>query len=274
MKHKTITLALLGAVLAGTVLGAHHALASDHDDGIADLKLPNTNLTDLYVFTEKTADTVAGSANKLVAILNCNPRSLPQQQYYFSTKAKYKIHFSYVGTNPNTNGTKVTADDNAPTGGDDFVLTYQFGTPDTATGKQPVTVTTERGGAVLFSRTTDATGNTLMSTPIGTTPMAAANGGIYTVTGDATNDLTVYAGTRQDPFFFDVEQFFKVRSQANKNRLNPGAAYVGFRNAATSRDFTEGYNVLSIATTIPIALIRGATTNNIFDSWETVEVFN
>src|SRR5687768_18556166 len=117
---------LFRAVLA-TMLVAGAAWASDHDDGEVSTKGRNRNLTDLYVFKEsnQTGDRTSHAGN-LIMIMNTNPRSLARQQYYFSTTARYEFHV-----------TKVTDKHARPTGQDDMVLRFTFGSPD-ANGQQPI----------------------------------------------------------------------------------------------------------------------------------------
>ncbi|WP_199332752.1 DUF4331 family protein [Nostoc sp. FACHB-190] len=81
--------------------------------------------------------------------------------------------------------------------------------------------------------------------------------------------VTVFAGLREDPFFFDVEQFFRVRAGA----LGIGPA-VGFRPADQAIDFAKGYNVNSIVVRIPRSLIAGNTNATVFDVWQTISFKN
>ncbi|MGH2406092.1 MAG: DUF4331 family protein, partial [bacterium] len=68
---------------------------------------------------------------------------------------------------------------------------------------------------------------------------------------------------REDPFFFDVEQFFRVRAGA----LGIGPA-AGFRSPGL--DFTAGYNVNAIVVGVPLAFLQGTTPATTFDLWETI----
>jgi hypothetical protein len=257
VKKLMLTYALVAsAVLAGTAIGGHRALASDHDDGQSDVKTQSTNLTDLYVFREVDQD-AAATAGNMVMVMNCNPRSLPQTQYYFNTNARYEFHVTAAGT-----GTA------APTGQDDTTLRYEFGAPDATTNIQPVTLTMlQSSGATVIDTKT-----------FSTTPFTA--GAMPTALTVATMPVKAFAGTRQDTFFFDVEQFFKVRKAAEQRYLGVATPAVGFNptvaSAATAAatDFTAGYNVLTIAASVPMALLRPAndTTSTVFDVWETISV--
>ena len=226
---------LLGLIAAAGT--ATFVQASDHDDGETELKGRNLNLTDLFVFREGDQNASA-SPDNLVFIMNTNPRSLPQQQYYFSTKARYEFMVS-----------RVADKDASPTGMPDVTLQFTFAAPD-AQGQQPYTMTVIEDG-----KTSTVTGQT---TAVGKEPM---------VTSGAVGDsmVKVFAGLREDPFYFDVEQFFRVRAGA----LGIGPA-VGFRDPNTAIDFATGYNVNAIAVQIPTALLKGSTEATTFDVWETI----
>ncbi|MGB3768607.1 MAG: DUF4331 domain-containing protein [Phormidesmis sp.] len=234
---KTLSLGglLIGlAAIAGT---ATYVTASDHDDGETEIKGRNLNLTDLYVFREADQNPSA-SADNLVFIMNTNPRSVARQQYYFSTKARYEFMVSRVSDN-----------DATPTGVADVTLRFEFQAPD-GNNQQPYTMTVIENG-----NSTTATGTT---TAIGDDPVvdSADVGGSM---------VKIFAGLREDPFFFDVEQFFRVRAGA----LNIGPK-VGFRDPAQAVDFAAGYNVNAIAVQVPTALLQGSTEATTFDVWQTI----
>ncbi|HEV8352950.1 MAG TPA: DUF4331 domain-containing protein [bacterium] len=234
-------LTVLAVALVLTMLaGARLLVASDHDDGEMDLKGRALNLTDLYAFREKDQNAGA-SESDLVLIMNVNPRSLPRQQYYFSTNAQYDFRV-----------TRAAGNDAAVTGRTDVLLRFEFGAP-SKDGSQRIKVTATRDGT---TSTADESG--LRTTPLGVAPIinrVAVGGGA----------LSVFAGLREDPFFFDVEQYFKVRAGA----AGMGPA-VGFRNPGY--DFTAGYNVLSIAVRVPRAWLAGRTGATTFDVWTTISV--
>ncbi len=183
--------------------------------------------------------------------MNSSPRSLPEQQYYFSQDASYQFHLSRVtAENKNT----------APTGANDIVLSFTFG-KENAKGQQPITVTANRNGEVL-STTTAEDGTPLLTTDIQSGMAGMLN--IYTASlGGQT--FKIFAGMREDPFFFDVQQFFKVRAGAEG--LGPK---VGFNPPGQAQDFTENYNVNSIVVSMPIQFLQTGAAEPIFDVWETV----
>ncbi|NEP15829.1 MAG: DUF4331 domain-containing protein [Leptolyngbya sp. SIO4C1] len=237
-------LARLTSVILGTALAlggtAHYLQASDHDDGEVDTKGRNLNLTDLYVFREGDQNPSA-STDDLVLIMNTNPRSVARQQYYFSTNARYEFHISQ------------TSDKDAPaTGQADMTLRFEFDAPNRRQ-EQRMTVTAIRHGETDTARAK-------------TTPLTDGSPNVRHVSLDGER-LSVFAGLREDPFFFDVEQFFRVRAGAAG--LGPA---VGFRSPEQAVDFTTGYNVNTIAVRVPKAFLQGSDDASVFDIWTTVSV--
>jgi hypothetical protein len=133
-----------------------------------------------------------------------------------------------------------------------------------------MTVTAIRNG-IPFSTATTTTGGPIRTTPLGQPDPAEVNNAI-TLDGQ---DLAVFAGLREDPFYFDVDRFFRVRAFAlglgPDPRPTPGSGPL-FRDAATAVDFTAGYNVNSIVVRVPIAFLAGATGATTFDVWATISV--
>lgn len=246
---KWIKMSLMLSLILGSL--APVTYASDHDDGVTDLKSQSTNLTDLYVFREDWQTGRSADESNLVLIMNSSPRSLPEQQYYFSTNASYQFHL-----------TRVAADNKnaSPTGASDIILSMTFGAQN-ADNQQPITLTANRGGEVLTATTADD------GTPLLTTTIQAGMAGnlnIYDVTL-AGQTFKLFAGMREDPFFFDVQQFFKVRAGAAG--LGPK---VGFLPPAQADDFTEDYNVNSVVLSVPIDFLQTEAEEPIFDVWETI----
>lgn len=240
-KNRLLGISLGLALIAG--FGAMSIMASDHDDGEVDTKGRNLNLTDLYVFREKDQNPGAGDGN-LVFIMNTNPRSLARQQYYFSTRARYEF-----------NVTRVTNNDATPTGKPNVVLRFEFGAPN-GYNQQQVKVTAINDGITNTG--------TALTTPLNPNPNTTPTIK-QVILGGKT--LDVFAGLREDPFFFDVEQFFRVRAGARG--IGPA---VGFRPPEKAIDFAKGYNVNAIAVRVPIKFLQGSTSAKTFDVWQTISV--
>ena len=240
--------ALAVALLAGAI-GWVAVRASDHDDGETDRKSRSLNLTDLYVFRENDQDSGAAAGN-LVLIMNTNPRSVARQQYYFSTNARYEFHL-----------TQRVDKFAAVTGADDVTLRFEFDAPD-ASNQQAMTITAIRNGST--QKTTTKVGGG----PILTTPITAAAASNMVDLGGST--MKVFAGLREDPFFFDVEQFFKIR--ADWRAAAPGSGTVVPRDLETAVDFAKGYNVNAIVVSVPVSFLANGTGATTFDVWETISV--
>jgi len=253
---RAILSALMATVLTGA-LGWLGVRASDHDDGENDQKSRALNLTDLYVFREGDQTGVPADNQNLVFAMNVNPRSVARQQYYWSTNARYEFHV-----------TRRAAKTDPVTGADDVLLRFEFGAPDLAK-RQQITVTAIKDGAAFSSDVRADNGMPVTTTPLHEPePLTVAAGDVHPVSlGGST--LTVFSGLREDPFFFDVEQFFRVRAGA----LGSGPA-VGFRPVSTAVDFTAGYNVNSLVVRVPISFLQGPTTATTFDVWETISIPN
>jgi hypothetical protein len=216
-------------------------MASDHDDGEVDTKGRNLNLTDLYAYREQDQNSGVKS-DDLVLTMNSNPRSIARQQYFFSTNARYEFKLSRVGDNNAT-----------PTGKEDVTLRFEFGAPD-GQKRQEIKFTAIKDGQEISAKS------------LQTTPLNSNNSKVneFNVGG---SKLAVFAGLREDPFFFDVEQFFRVRAGA----LGIGPK-VGFRDPGKAIDSFKGFNVNSIAIRVPKKFLQGKTGVNTFDIWETISL--
>jgi hypothetical protein len=268
--NKKLSLAAMAVVLvatAGTLMISRPAAvrASDHDDGETDTKSRNTNLTDVFAFKEEDQATVNENGGAIVAgqnliiAVNLNPRSLPRQQYFFNQSARYTIHIGNTASSL-TN----------PTGLSNVDLQLFFGAPN-ANGEQAITVNEVQQPNNVAAATGVSAGLTQQDNPgIGTPPTSGAGSGInsfsLTNTDGTPANFTVFAGLRQDPFFFDVTQFFRVRA----GLVGAGPA-VAFRGTGNAVDFTKDYNVLSIVLRAPIKFLQQGTTNQTFDVFATIE---
>ncbi len=250
---------ILSTIVVGITLSLSSVLmtkASDHDDGEMEQKGRALNLTDLYVFREDWQDQ-NGSPSNLVLVMNTNPRSLARQQYHFSSQARYEFHLSRVSA----------ADKSArPTGKEDVVMRLEFGAPDSG-NRQPITLTAIRDGKEIKAGAGF------------TTSLADMNLGKVTLNStmlDGSN-ISVFAGLREDPFFFDVERFFRVRGllATGANTLGSAPTQGGanvFRADSAAVDFTAGYNVNSIVLRVPMSFLQTSANEPVFDVWETISI--
>ncbi len=229
----------IAALLVATSL-PKALVASDHDDGEVDTKGRNLNLTDLYAFREKDQNPNARDGD-LILTMNSNPRSIARQQYFFSTNARYEFKLTRVGDKEAT-----------PTGQEDITLRFEFGAPNNRNQQQIKFTVIKDGKEISASnmRTTALNEKTYVN-------QLAANGA----------KIAVFAGLREDPFFFDVEQFFRVRAGA----LGTGPS-VGFRAPDQALDSFKGYNVNSIALRIPQEFLSGKDGAKTYDIWQTISL--
>jgi Domain of unknown function (DUF4331) len=251
------TFALPFVMVAGALVG-YQLGASDHDDGENANKERNLNLTDVYAFREDWQSGAAADAGNLVLVMNSNPRSLPRTQYYFSSEAIYSFNLTRAGTFA-TNGTV------RPTGATDIELRFQFSAPG-ADSIQTMTVTALVDGVETSTTTTTAGAaikTSVLAPAPGTTDTATTN--TVTLNGQS---LKVFAGLRQDTFFFDVEGFFKWRAKA---ATTAAAGVAALADLQSSEDFTRNYNVNSIVVSVPKAFFQKAS-ETMFDVWATVSV--
>lgn len=254
-KWRSLTAAF---VLGGALLYGYQpapVVASDHDDGETNIKSRNLSLTDLYVFREDWQTGVAADADNLILVMNTNPRSLPRQQYFFNTEAVYSFNIG-----------RQSSPDNDVTGRTDLRMDFRFSAP-ADDGHQefsmefvPIVNELPSGQSVSVTG-----GDTTPAAPLIGNPNPEPVVNQFTINGET---VSVFAGLREDPFFFDVQAFFKIR--AALAGAGPAAAFADLDN---SEDFAYEYNVNSIVVRIPISLLQ---TNNetTFDVWETISLPN
>lgn len=248
------TLAMGCALLYGSQTAP--VVASDHDDGETNIKSRNLSLTDLYVFREDWHSGNAADSANLVFVMNTNPRSLPRQHYFFNTEAVYSFHVSPKG---NVND---PAD-----GADRLRFDFRFGAPN-ANNQQSIQMDVVRldASGAFISQATVTDGLTTTAPPLLGQPNPTPVTNSFNIDGSS---IRLFAGLREDPFFFDVEAFFRVRAGA----AGAGPA-VGFAPAADAVDFAQGYNVNSVVLAVPIAFLQQGGTETVFDVWESVSIPN
>jgi hypothetical protein len=244
------TLAMGCALLYGSQTAP--VVASDHDDGETNIKSRNLSLTDLYVFREDWHSGNAADAANLVFVMNTNPRSVPRQHYFFNTEAVYSFHVS----------PKATVD-TAVDGVDTTRFDFRFGAPD-ASNRQSIqmdVVRLDAAGAVV-TQATVTDGLTTTAPPLLGNPNPAPVTNSLTIDGTT---MSLFAGLREDPFFFDVEAFFRVRAAAAG-----GGPAAGFAPAIDAVDFAQGYNVNAVVLSVPISFLQQGGSETVFDVWESV----
>jgi hypothetical protein len=220
----------LAAVLAiAAATGAWQlAEASDHQD-TADVELnPTQDMTDFYAFPTTNG--------RIALVLNSHPFISPSRAASgsFDPNLLYQI--------------KV---DNTGDALEDLVFQITF----TGSGaSQQVQV---RGP--LMPTVRGAMQNVVSPTA------PSVSGAINTVLGSSTG-VQVFAGVRDDPFFIDLEQFFRIIPDRKPERgalsmipETPTAS--GFRPVGQSVDFLRGLNGMAIVIELPIDMLVADPSN-------------
>jgi len=220
LRTKTYLALSVAAILAPLAL-IGTSRASDHADTPDIASNPGTDITDVFMFPSPT------NSNNVVLVMNVHPLIGPGQgpSASFDPNVLYQI--------------KVDNDGDAV---EDKVIQFKFsgtGSAQTVAVSGPVKPT--------------MTGlDSVQQTPFGTT-------GHINETFSPVNSIKVFCGAREDPFFFDLEQFFNILPDratpitgvpvANPN--NPQSTT--WRPAGEAVDFLSngGYNVLSIVVELP-----------------------
>jgi hypothetical protein len=222
------------AVAAGVVLVPGlllvKARGSDHADTPAIAATPGVDLTDVFIFPSPVTP-----AN-VVLVMNVHPLiATGVTSTIFDPSVLYQFKISN-----NINNGKSTAAQPV----ENLVIQAKFtgtGTNQTVQIVGPVAPTMT--GAQSVFQTPDPTTGTINN--------------VFTT----SSGIKVFAGTREDPFFFDLEQFFKILPDravplGGPEPANPDQPQVTTFNApGVATDFLKGYNVLTIVLEMPRTML-------------------
>ena len=231
MKFKTLAfVGLAGVVAPLALLGTSRA--SDHADTPDIADNPGTDITDVHIFPSAT------NPNNVVLTMSLHPL-IPTGQGLATTFDPNVLYQFKI--------------DNTGDGVEDLVIQARF------SGNTPGTQRVSINNAVIPS-TKGSINNQ--------EPMLPTTGAINTVFSP-TAGTTVFAGAREDAFFFDLEQFFNIfpdrATPINKMPVSdPNTPRTTtFRAPGAAKDFLVGYNVLTIAVEVPRKLLlnRGGGTS-------------
>ena len=224
-----------GLVCLGAVaLGfvARSAFSSDHADTPQIAAAPGTDLSDVFLFPSPTDST------KVVLGLCVSPLITPGEGRYFDPNVLYQFKI-----------------DNTGDGVEDLVIQARF----SGSGASQ-TVSIAGPAAPIITGTENKQLSTYSVTGTFNTEFSPATG------------IKVFAGKREDPFFFDLEQFFKIlpdrqtplKADALPAGQDPNAPQsTTFRAPGAAKDFLAGYNVLSIVVELPKSMLRGTANGKI-----------
>ena len=211
---------LLLAATASMGFALRTSLASDHQDTPEVELYPRLDINDVYAFPGANPDRIA-------LVLTTSSPITPAA----STGAGFDPDILYQ--------IKV---DNTGDGVEDIVLQFTF---DGQGASQQVTMR----GPLAPSQT----GRLTSVASAGPTLTGATN----SVIGSA-NGVQLFAGLRDDPFYIDLEQFFKIIPdrapvQGPLSKIGPKPEATAFRDPGI--DFLRGINTLAIAVELPESLL-------------------
>ena len=217
MKKKFLLGGLLSLVLVGGII-----FAADHIDAPAvtgpGSTSPGNDITDVYAF-QSPADN-----SKMVLVINAQGLLSPtaSASATFPSNVMYEFNIDNTGDNV-----------------EDLVIQCLV-----QNGKMrvygPVAVGTP--GTISMVKTNGA------STEVAVTPYSASS----PITATNANGTRIFAGPRDDPFFFDLVRFREVIAGTQTGFRNPGV------------DTFAGTNVMSIVVEVPKSLLGSAATINVW----------
>lgn len=218
MKKKLVYTGLLGILLAGGIL-----YAADHIDAPAVTGAGSTSIgadiTDIYAFQSPTDNT------KMVFVLNSQGLMSPATTAgaAFPSNVMYEINIDNTGDNV-----------------EDLVIQCLV-----QNGKLRVYGPVAPGTTGLTSTVKTNAGYTEAAV----TAYGAASPVIGT---NAANGIKVFAGPRDDPFFFDLTRFKEIIAGTQTSFRNPGV------------DAFAGTNVMSIVVEVPKSMLGTAASINVW----------
>ncbi len=227
--------AAAAVIVAGASIGV--ARASDHQDNPLVELNPAMDMTDVYAFPGSASD-------RVTLVMNSTP---------FLTPAA------------------------TPNASFDQNLLYQFKIDNTGDAKE------DRVIQVIF-KGTGANQTVEVRGPVAPPVQGAMNNQVANVdpvvTGKTNTTLgsptgvQVFAGAREDPFFLDLETFFRIvpdrkPSTGSLSQLSETPSASSFRSAASAVDYVKGFNVLSIVVEVPASMLTTGGTSKI-GVWGTI----
>lgn len=220
-RRLAFAVAALGLAGAGSlVVALRTSLASDHQDTPEVELHPRLDINDVYAFP-------GSNPNRIALVLTTSSPLTPAASVgaTFDPDILYQI--------------KV---DNTGDGVEDLVFQFTF---DGEGPGQQVTMHGPVAPEQTGRQTTVVSGGPTMSGPINTSLGSAAN-------------VQLFAGLRDDPFYIDLEQFFKIIPdrapvQGPLSKIGPQPEASSFRNPGV--DFLRGINALGIVVELPESLL-------------------
>jgi hypothetical protein len=235
-RPRALAIAAGVAALSGTLAITRNSSASDHQDTPEVELSPRMDMNDVYAFP-------GASADRIVLVMTTSSPITPAQSGSASFDPNLLYQFKI---------------DNTGDGVEDKVIQVTFsgtGTSQQMTVRGPV------------APATTGTMNTVVSSGTSLT------GGVNTNLGNAAS-LQAFAGIRDDPFFLDLEQFFRIVPDRKPvsgalSQLPDQPTASSFRPAGQAVDYLRGINALGIVLEVPTAMLTDGGTKKI-GVWGTI----
>jgi hypothetical protein len=227
-KRAVTALLAVAAIAVGSTVAVRRAAASDHQDNPLVELNPSLDMTDVYAFPGATTGRIALVLNSWAFL---TPAQTPGTSFDPNLLYQFKI-------------------DNTGDAKEDLVIQVQF----SGTGANQ----TVQVWGPIAPPVSGAMGNTV------STGTPSITGAVNTVLGSPTG-IQVFAGAREEPFFIDLETFFRILPDRKPSTGTLGAlpdtpTASSFRTPATAVDFTKGFNVLSIVVELPASMLTAGGT--------------
>ena len=207
---------------AGLFIGLGLAIASDHQDTPEVELHPRLDINDVYLFPSPTP-------GRIVLALNTSSPITPAATAgaWFDPSILYQIKI-----------------DNTGDAIEDLVLQFTFD------GDGPGQVVNAYGPAAPV-----ATGTLTRLLP----GAPALSGAVRSILG-GPGGVQLFAGPRDDSFFLDLEQFFRILPdrapvQGPLSKIGPKQEATAFRPAGQAIDYLAGLNTLSIVVELPVSAL-------------------
>jgi hypothetical protein len=215
---------MLAAGIAVSMVGIGTLLASDHQDTPEVELNPRMDINDVYAFPGSTSDRVA------LVLTTSSPLS--------GTSASFDPDLLYQIKIDNSGDAK-----------EDLVFQVTF--DQGSLSSQKVTVVGPVAPPAVGTATTLATTGTVTTGTVGST-IGSANG------------IQVFTGVRGDPFFIDLEQFFKIlpdrRPSIGPLSLPSTPTASAFRSPGV--DLLAPFNCLAIVIEVPKSMLTSSTSTD------------
>jgi hypothetical protein len=232
----------MAAALSLSVVSS--AMAADHRDAPTVDDYSAIDINDVFMFRDPPSCAPASGGCNIVMVLSTQAVADPHfgVSYHFQSNALYRLNFS---TTPDaiTKG--------IPTAAIDIVFS-PFDNNSACPAPNPLCQTfraTFTNGAVVEGLTTQGSNGAAPNAPV--------------VAHDTTGTISVFAGPREDPFFFDLIGFNRFIADFNKQTAPAKPNFKLF----TGVDAFLGKNINAIALEFPIKLLLPKPSSTKLAAW-------